>query len=127
MTTVLNTDELTKIACRGGHLWAGEDTAKRLAEIRAFAVERGIRDHLEQRLGYLATYGEKTKCVLYHDFAFMSLTFVMHRRNDHGQYDYRFNGGFIYDGPGTPCDGSAPQLTVSLGKTPAQGQWGIHT
>lgn len=37
------------------------------------------------------------------------------------------NGGFIYDGPGQPLDGSAPALTVSIGDQPAKHSWGIHT
>jgi len=36
------------------------------------------------------------------------------------------NGGLIFNGPGYPCDGSFPQLTVSLVNDRTPG-WGIHT
>ncbi len=36
------------------------------------------------------------------------------------------NGGLIFNGPQHPCDGSAPQYTVSLDTNTTPG-WGIHT
>jgi hypothetical protein len=37
------------------------------------------------------------------------------------------NGGFIYEGPGQPLNGSFPALTVSLSSDPSKHSWSIHT
>jgi hypothetical protein len=59
------------------------------------------------------------------DFAPYSLRFLV-KRNNH----VLLNGGWIYAGPGSPGDGSAPALSVNLnwvmGNAPTHS-WSVHT
>ena len=91
-----------------------------------FAKDHGIYDQLHQQLAWLAGYAGGEYCgvsvVLYPDFAFMSLGFNISKSGVHW-----FTGGLIYDGPGAPCDGSFPQLTVSIGEHDKKGTWSCHT
>lgn len=125
----------------------------RLEEARAHADKIGLRDQLEKQLKYLAEYAcqsdpERTRCLLYTDFAPMSFYFVMfkkkptessqleagaypegHQRTrlmcpDDG-YERWFNGGLIFHGPhDNGGDGGAPTFSVNL--TPQDG-WSVHT
>jgi hypothetical protein len=103
--------------------------------VNKFADQVGAHDRLHKQLDYLARYAcpaedaQKTICDLYKDFAPNSFGFTMRRRNQEtGGYDYWFNGGLIYSGPGQPLDGSAPALTVSLDpEAGKQHDWSIHT
>jgi hypothetical protein len=88
------------------------------------------RHSLSQALAYLDGYAErndrgKTRCLLFKDFAPLSFTFTMERRNQDGAYEYWFNGGLIYHGPHDKGGGgSFPTLSVAL--EPTHG-WLVHT
>jgi hypothetical protein len=63
------------------------------------------------------------------DFAAHSLRFAV---IENGSAQIRggkcvYNGGFIYEGPGQPLNGSFPALTVSLSSNPNKHSWSIHT
>jgi hypothetical protein len=63
------------------------------------------------------------------DFAAHSLRFAI-MQNGYAQTrggTCVYNGGFIYEGPGQPLDGSFPALTVSLSSDPSKHSWSIHT
>lgn len=114
-----------------------------MESVRAFAKERGIEAKLQERLDYLDTYAcrfddgegnegvdrERTKCVLYKDFAPYSFEFVMLKVKDSGGTRLLepwmwFNGGLIYHGQGS-SGAEFPELSVRLGDT--DEDWGIHT
>ncbi len=110
----------------------------RLVEARAHADKIGLRDQLEKQLTYLAEYAcqtdpNRTRCVLYTDFAPMSFYFVMFVKKEIGEapncpddgYKRWFNGGLIFHGPhDNGGDGGAPTFSVNL--SPQDG-WSVHT
>lgn len=64
------------------------------------------------------------------DFAPYSLVWAVMR--GHGREAHcLYAGGFIYDGPGAPGDGSTPSFSVNLGRLSPGGRplhsWNIHT
>jgi hypothetical protein len=63
------------------------------------------------------------------DFAAHSLRFAVMENGSAYTRDGKcvYNGGFIYEGPGQPLNGSFPALTVSLSSNPNKHSWGIHT
>jgi hypothetical protein len=71
------------------------------------------------------------------DFAPMSMSFVLWRGGEHAirpRSEWRSNaalvGGFIYAGPGSPGDGSAPAFSVDLAWVTGQRphhSWNLHT
>jgi hypothetical protein len=71
-----------------------------------------------------------TLAIISNDFAAYSLRFVV---LDNGYAQTRggakrhFNGGFVYEGPGHPLDGSFPSLTMSVGRRETLHAWGVHT
>lgn len=105
------------------------DTSRVTQELEAarlFADTIGLRDQLEERLRYLDTYSEgdergKSRCQLFTDFAPASFAFTMEVKNAKGEYKPWFNGGLIFHGP---CDGGAPNFSVSLSDEPG---WQVHT
>jgi hypothetical protein len=50
----------------------------------------------------------------------------MHRLLPDRTYQFWFDGGLIYHGPGQPGDGSAPAFSVEVGG-PDGPHWSIHT
>ena len=98
--------------------------------VLTFAEKAGLRQQLEEKLQYLATYAEhgergKTQCTLRRDFAPYSFEFVIERRDADGQYQPWFVGGLIYHGThDNGGDGSYPSLAVTL--QPVNG-WSVHT
>ena len=105
---------------------SNKEAYARLLTMVEFAKDRGIYDQLHRQLEWLAGYGGGNYCgvsvTLFHDFAYMSLGFSITCRGEHW-----FSGGLIYDGPEAPCDGSFPQLTVSIGERSRKGTWSCHT
>ena len=101
-----------------------------LDEVKVIAEKIGKLDSLQEQLEYLDTYAchddpTKTKCVLGKDFAPLSFSFTMQRRNKDGEYEYWFNGGCIFHGQhDNGGDGGAPTFSVNL--EPTDG-WSIHT
>lgn len=120
-------------------------------EVVEFAKRRGVLGELESRLQYLGGYACKTEmgvdetrtvCVLSHDFAPYSWGIRMYRRkanitvdpknvtldNWRGgldrHYDFMFNGGLIYYGPGE-SGVSGPQFSVRNGSS--HETWEINT
>lgn len=88
--------------------------------VRDFAKSMGLEQQLQQKLDYLAEYGDgNNTCKLGKDFAPHSFIFTMFRDGS-----YWFNGGLIYQGPDCPADGSFPSFTVSLAKRTG---WFVHT
>lgn len=66
------------------------------------------------------------------DHAPMSLGFALFRGADtpqvpSGKFDVTWAGGFIYEGPRQPLNGSAPALTVNIGGDSSQHSWSVHT
>lgn len=111
--------------------------AKVIAKAKELGLWKGTKCSLFRKLVYLATYANRrgcshdrkkplggTRCVLYRDWAPLSFSFRIERRDLNGEWVHWFNGGLIYSGPDVPLDGSMPSLTVSL--TPYTG-WGVHT
>jgi len=84
-----------------------------LAKVREEARKLNVEDKLQNRLDYLANYAcpvedpERTRCLLFTDFAPLSFAFTWERRNDEGDYEYWMNGGLIYHD--------------------SQKEWGVHT
>ena len=105
-----------------------EKSLKHLLSTLDFADRAGKRDDLENRLRYLHTYGgeKTTRCVMYHDFAPYSFSFVMENEDpETGEWKTWFNGGLIYHGAhDLGGDGGAPTFSVNL--SPHDG-WSVHT
>jgi hypothetical protein len=108
--------------------------AEHFEQVNKFADAVGAHDRLHEQLDFLARFAcsvedaQKTRCYLHKDFAPYSFEFTMQRRRPDGGYEYWFNGGLIYSGPGQPLDGSAPALTVSLDpEAGKQHDWSVHT
>lgn len=99
-----------------------------LDEVKASPQAKSIKGRLslDKMLSYLDTYGRgENKCILTRDFAPLSFSFVMQRKNEDGEYVYWFNGGLIFHGPhDNGGDGSWPTLSVTL--EPTHG-WLVHT
>lgn len=96
-----------------------------LDAIKAFAAETGREEQLQEKLDYLANYGDQeTKCVLLPDFAPRSLSFTMYQKKGE-EWEYWFSGGLIlhgsHDGHGS---GAAPTYSTCL--EPTDG-WRVHT
>ena len=95
----------------------------------------GAKTLLQEQLDYLGDYAchgdpESTRCSLFYDFADLSFSFLMEKRDSEGNYQRWFNGGLIYSGPGQPSNGSGPSFTVSLDPECASGathRWSVHT
>jgi hypothetical protein len=71
-----------------------------------------------------------TLAVIGADFAAHSLRFAIMESGHaetRGSSRCVYNGGFIYEGPDQPLDGSFPALTVSLSSHPNTHSWSIHT
>lgn len=108
---------------------ANSDVEAYLAEVRAEADKRGIREKLEKRLKYLEEYGNSleepfnTECILFKDFSPLSFEFRMNKRATGQMW---FCGGLIFhgrhDGFGS---GSAPTFAVTL--EAVDEDWSIHT
>ena len=107
-------------------------------KVLEFAKSVGASQQLQDKLNYLATYGDPdhpdsgfSKCELYYDFAPYSYRFLMYFRNPKtSEYYPIMNGGLIYSGPGVPSDGSGPSFTVDLRYDESQGlthRWSVHT
>ena len=95
-----------------------------LAAVKAFAESVGALPQLEDKLDYLANYGDgDMTCELHADWAPHSFAFAM-TRPDGSRW---FNGGLIYSGPGQPLDGSFPALTVGIGVDSSKHSWSVHT
>ena len=105
------------------------DSQNYFDEVMAFAEKVGLREQLQSKLDYLATYAEhgdvgKTRCLLYRDWAPQSFAFVIQLRENDG-YKNWFNGGLIFHGAhDNGGDGSFPTLSVCV--NPTDG-WSIHT
>ena len=112
---------------------AFKETSGGIANMDRFI--RKLRKNLAQKLNYLHSYachdGEtldltRTKCVMGGDFAPLSFSFTIHRKNAKGEYEYWFNGGLLYhsdhDGFG---NGGPPTFSVCIGQTEAG--WSVHT
>jgi len=123
-----------------------------LAEVRAEADKRGIRDRLEKQLDYLANYAcrvsddgpptkdtiwergenpyrmemDRTQCVLMSDHAPLSFFFHMNRKQGDGSYRTWFVGGCLFFAPGDTGVGS-PQFSVRFGEDTSRADWTIHT
>ena len=73
--------------------------------------KKNIISDLLEKLLYLSTYGcdgetnEKTKCHLYTDSYYPSMSFSMEKLNDNGIYEHWFSGGLVLSG----------------------NNWGVHT
>ena len=106
-------------------------------EVVAFAKKNDLYEgehnaSLKNRLDYLAGYGgknkdgaDKTRVLLFKDFAPYSFEFVIEAQDARGEWSRWFNGGLLFhgahDGGGS---GSAPTFAVTLTPTTA---WSIHT
>jgi hypothetical protein len=110
-----------------------DNTNGKLDEIKETHQAKMIRgqNSLEENLTYLATYADhdnngRTRCLLYPDFAPLSLAFVMEVRDkETGEYKRWFNGGLIYHGP-VDGYGSGSGPTFSCTVNPTHG-WSVHT
>lgn len=114
-------------------------------EVAAEAAQLGIRDRLDAKLEYLKCYGWKHnadgnevsndgsaddsyRVELGYDFARLSFGILWMQRGEDGEFSLAMNGGLIFDGPSSPCNGSAPQFCVNLGERgDGKGDWGVHT
>jgi hypothetical protein len=105
-----------------------DEQLDRLEQVREFARSMGLIEQLERQLDFLADrkcWGEKAQTQLSNDFAPHSFSFGVYGLPN-GEKPRRTHliGGLIYQGPGSPGDGSFPSLTVSL----ASGTgWFCHT
>lgn len=120
----------------------------RFLEIMKFAAENDLLTQLLDQLDYLSSYanregcryainkGKNTCCTLGMDFAPLSMSIRMEccetwyknkelHESQGGKWEYWFNGGLIYSGPGQPSDGSGPSFTVSV--DPCKHGWSVHT
>ena len=103
-----------------------DKTNGKLDEVIDFAAKYDKSDNLQRQLDYLDNYydRDKTRCLLFTDFAPQSFAFEMQRKKD-DQWEYWFSGGMIFhgnhDGFGS---GAAPTYSVCL--NPTDG-WSIHT
>jgi hypothetical protein len=105
-----------------------DEQLDRLEQVREFARSMGLSAQLEHQLDFLNYgYGNGQQCQLGYDFAPHSFAFahyLLPHAAKSGQRTFSYNGGLIYQGPGSPGDGSFPSLTVSL----AEGTgWFCHT
>lgn len=102
-----------------------------LDKVLAFSDKVNMRAQLEDRLAYLDRYAcsdaepEKTKCLLWSDFAQHSFTFLMMRKNKEGEYKDWFNGGLIFHGRHDAYGSGAPP-TLATCLQPTDG-WSVHT
>jgi hypothetical protein len=82
-------------------------------------------------LGVGMTKDNQRTAEVYPDFAPYSLSWCIWSNETRERQNVVLNGGWIYDGPGCPSDGSFPALTVSLGRLTGSDHpshsWGIHT
>jgi hypothetical protein len=110
-----------------------EATLDHLEKVREFARSMGLTSQLERQLAWLDNFGchddsPRTKqCVLTKDFAPVSFCFahyVLPEFSSEGKRSLWLHGGLIYQGPGSPADGSFPSLTVSLSTGTG---WFCHT
>lgn len=96
-----------------------EKTTERWSEIKKHAKAMGLQRQLARQLRALHRMSFGGVCLLGYDFAPLSMGFSVQRNGR-----TVINGGLIYQGPGSPADGSAPSFTVSL----ATGTgWFLHT
>lgn len=97
-------------------------------KVVAEAKKRGCMEQLQEKLDYLANYAcqedsENTRCELYNDFAPLSFSFVMYRKEVDGEYERRFNGGLIFH-PGA----TGPDKSLSVELNPSdKPHWSVHT
>lgn len=103
-----------------------------MKEAEDFAVSRGCRQSLDDRLMYLDQYGSMSwtnrshsRCVLYKDFAEHSFMFNLFLKDGNGCLGTTpfLVGGLIYHPGATEADNS---LSVEL-TTSAEPHWSIHT
>jgi hypothetical protein len=107
-----------------------DELQERVERTRVFAASVGELVQFENSLRYLAEYGgnpENVQTTLYPDFAMHSFGFSIAFKQADGTFKHWCSGGLIYDGPGAPCDGSFPQLTVNVNRNARIHNWGIHT
>ena len=113
-----------------------ENPTKLLEAIR-FAREAGCAERLGldllrliECLGVGMTADNERTAIAYPDFAPHSLSWAIWNGRDRSRENLLLNGGWIYDGPGCPSDGSFPSLAVNLdrltGDAPTHS-WSIHT
>lgn len=98
-------------------------------EIVRTAKAAGLQDKLQETLDYLDNYGgkDKTKCLLYKDWAPLSFRFTMQKKNESGAFEHWFIGGVIFHGPHDGYgDGGMPTLSVSLNNS-QESRWEVHT
>lgn len=105
-----------------------------VAQVKDFARSIDKLDQLEKELEYLNSYAcrldddkldlEKTRCVLYKDWATHSFGFMMMVRDKNGEYKNWFNGGLIFYQAGDTGVGG-PQYSVRLDNSTTG--WSIHT
>jgi hypothetical protein len=105
---------------------------KHLQDVRDQADKLGLREDLEAVLARLSTWGhrEKSRCVLFKDFAPLSFAFNIEALLEDGTYKFDFNGGLIFHGPHDGFgDGGAPSFSVDLGSVFGEQKpgWSIHT
>jgi len=105
---------------------------ERMKEVLDFATENDCIEAFLNRLIYLSYSPDgNTRCILHHDFAPLSFAFVMERmRANERKWNFIYNGGLLYSGPGVPLNGSYPSLSVSLNADAAAGKihmWSVHT
>ena len=136
-----------------------EDHKKYYSEVVEFATKVGALEELNKSLEWMRTYacrGEndviyetRSKFVLYKDVAPNSVQVRVYKRKNNAkvdgppeitgrraieipepEYEFWYNGGLIYSGPGLPADGSFPSLSVSLDPDANSGKrhmWSVHT
>lgn len=98
-------------------------------EILKTAQAAGLSNKLKEQLDYLDNYGgrDKTKCLLYKDWAPLSFRFTMQKKNESGALEHWFIGGLIFHSPHDNFgDGGMPSLSVSLDDS-GETRWEIHT
>ena len=93
------------------------------------AEKRGIRHKLQEKLDYLSTYAcpeeddTQTRCNLGYDFAPLSFSFLMFRKDENGAYKPWFNGGLAFHPGSTEPDRS---FSVELCGS-SEPHWSVHT
>ncbi len=113
-----------------------DETADYLEQVREVAHKLGLSTQLERQLCFLshgwAGGRAPTQTWLGKDFAPYSFGWCVYRLNAENPQQRAarvINGGFIYQGPSVPADGSFPSLTCDLGSLSGQPRhgWFCHT
>lgn len=92
--------ELVRMPLREGReIWFDPSVQGRLDEMARFADSIGKRDEYERaltRLAFPTFFGQKTRTIVYNDFAPLSLGFSVQTQDKSGAWKFAMNGGFIY-------------------------------